>query len=119
MVGHLGRLDHQVKIGGHRIELLEIEHRLRQTLEHHELAVIAHPKQRPTELILFVTAPPSADVTADSTGLPTYMVPKRTVQIDALPLSTHGKLDRNTLHQLADGGRGVQRKGTSAKLESR
>lgn len=99
---HLGRLDHQVKIGGHRIELLEIEHRLRQTLEHQELAVIAHPRQRPTELILFTTRPTATPVTANETGLATYMLPKRTVTIDMLPVNTHGKLDRGELHRLAD-----------------
>ena len=99
---HLGRLDHQVKIGGHRIELLEIEHRLRQSLDREELAVIAHPRRHPTELILFVTESPRCDVTAETSGLPVYMLPKRTLTVPSLPLGAHGKLDRDGLHRLAD-----------------
>ncbi|MEM7092784.1 MAG: AMP-binding protein [Actinomycetota bacterium] len=99
---HLGRLDHQVKIGGHRIELLEIEHRLRETLGNDDVAVIAHPHVQPNELVLFTTRSPESPVTAETTGLASYMVPKRTMTIEDLPLNPHGKLDRGALHRLAD-----------------
>ena len=95
---HLGRLDQQVKIRGHRIELLEVEHHLRRRLGSDALAVIAYPPQRPTDLILFLAGdrePPK--LTADEFGLPSYMMPRRTVLVDALPFTSHGKLDRNAL----------------------
>lgn len=100
---HLGRIDHQVKIGGHRIELLEIEHRLRRCLDTESLAVIAHPAQHPTELVLLIAAksgPPTLQ--AESLGLPTYMFPTRTIILDALPTTPHGKLDRVALQSIAE-----------------
>lgn len=98
---HLGRLDHQVKIGGHRIELLEIEHRLRLALDTESLAVIAHPRERPVELVLFGTEIEPDAITPDATGLPRYMVPRRVLSVSSLPINTNGKLDREALHQLA------------------
>lgn len=100
---HLGRLDYQVKIGGHRIELLEIEHRLRRFLGTESLAVIAYPTRHPTELVLLIAAksgPPALQ--AESLGLPAYMLPTRTIVLDALPTNPHGKLDRVALHSIAE-----------------
>ena len=97
---YLERIDHQVKIGGHRIELLEVEHRVRKQLGSHALAVIAHPRAHPTELVLFLASGGEAPkLTCEELGLPHYMVPQRTIAIDALPVTTHGKLDRNALHE--------------------
>ena len=95
---YLGRLDHQVKIRGYRIELLEVEHHIRRRLGSEALAVIAYPRQHPTDLILFLAGdrdPPK--LTADALGVPAYMVPHRTILVDALPFTAHGKLDRNAL----------------------
>ena len=121
---HLGRLDHQVKVGGHRIELQEVEHRLRTTLDRESLAVVAHPSIRPRELVLFLAgaehdaehhaehnaehnaegeqAHVSAILTTEATGLPAYMLPARIITLDALPTNTNGKLDRSRLQALAD-----------------
>jgi amino acid adenylation domain-containing protein len=97
-----GRNDSQVKIGGHRVELMEIEHRLRLQLNTDSLAVIAHPARNPTELVLFVTGPLDLKALRDEAhGLPAYMLPKRTICIPALPTGPHGKLDRAALHRLA------------------
>jgi D-alanine--poly(phosphoribitol) ligase subunit 1 len=99
---HLGRVDDQVKIGGHRIELMEIEHRLRRFLDVESLAVVAHPARHPTELVLLIVseaAPPKLQ--ADSLGLPTYMLPTRTILLGALPTNAHGKLDRVALQSIA------------------
>lgn len=102
---YLGRIDHQVKIGGHRIELLEVEHRLRAALGIESLAVAAHPPQRPTELVLFIEGAASAPALPDleTLGLPAYMRPKRTILVARLPTSAHGKLDRAALAGLASG----------------
>ena len=97
---YLDRLDLQVKIGGHRIELLEVEHRLRRRLRSEALAVIAHPPHRPTELVLFLAGDREAPkLTSEELGLPGYMVPHRILAIDALPVTAHGKLDRHALHE--------------------
>ena len=99
---HLGRIDHQVKIGGHRIELLEVEHRLRRCLDTDALVVIAHPARHPTELVLFLereVAPPK--LSPETVGLPAYMLPARTIVVKVLPTNDHGKLDRSALEELA------------------
>ena len=103
MLYHIGRVDHQVKIGGHRIELMEIEHRLRDCLETESLAVIAYPANRPTELVLFIegtSEPPPLH--AEKLGLPQYMLPRRTIVLETLPSNPHGKLDRAALQSLAE-----------------
>ena len=97
---YLERLDLQVKIGGHRIELLEIEHRLRELLCTDMLAVVAHPRRHPTQLVLFLTDERRAPkLTGEELGLPSYMVPHRCIVIDSLPVTAHGKLDRDALRE--------------------
>jgi len=97
---YLNRLDFQVKIGGHRIELQEVEHRLREGLGTDELAVVAHPPRHPTELVLFLVGDRGQPkLRGQELGLPGYMVPRRTVLIDALPVTARGKLNRNALHE--------------------
>ena len=96
----LDRLDLQVKIGGHRIELLEVEHRLREWLSSDALAVVAHPRRHPTQLVLFLSGRPEAPkLTSDELCLPDYMVPRRCILVDSLPVTTHGKLDREALRE--------------------
>jgi D-alanine--poly(phosphoribitol) ligase subunit 1 len=100
---HMGRVDHQVKIGGHRIELLEIEHRIRRWLGTDALAVIAFPARHPRELVLFLKSPiQSGKLSADCLGLPAYMLPGRTRVVESLPTNPHGKLDRAALQSLAE-----------------
>jgi len=101
---HLGRLDHQVKIGGHRIELMEVEHQLRNCLRLKTLAVVAHPKVQPNELVVFIEGegdPPR--LSSDTVELPKYMIPKRTIMLEKFPSTTHGKLDRLALSSMLEG----------------
>ncbi|MBI0379469.1 amino acid adenylation domain-containing protein, partial [Streptomyces albiflaviniger] len=97
---YLGRTDDQIKLRGFRIEPGEIE----AVLTHHptvkEAAVIDDEHAR---LIAYVTpadvgvAGP-ADIRRFAQGrLPTYMVPSAVVVLDALPLTSNGKLDRRRL----------------------
>lgn len=100
---HLGRLDHQVKVGGHRIELMEVEAQMRRVLETDALAVVTFPRMQPTELVLFVEGQDEVPrLTAETLGLPTYMLPKRSLTIEKLPVTAHGKLDRIALQSLLE-----------------
>ena len=88
----LERIDLQLKIGGHRIELLEIEHRLREFLRTDTLAVIAHPRRHPTRLVLFLAGKRETPrLTSEELGLPGYMVPRRCILIDSLPVTAQRK----------------------------
>ncbi|MBB5868896.1 amino acid adenylation domain-containing protein [Allocatelliglobosispora scoriae] len=93
----LGRLDGQVKIRGHRVELGEIEARL---TEHPEIsqAAVALRGEPPRLVAYLVAAAVPADLRARlEAALPSAMVPSAFVQLDRLPLTPNGKLDRAAL----------------------
>jgi len=100
----LGRLDHQVKIRGHRVELGEIESALRDESGVKNAAVISTgDRLHGLQLVAFVApsgeVPPTAEALRVSlrNRLPGYMVPRRFVFLAALPLTNSGKADRNAL----------------------
>ncbi|AUG78198.1 Non-ribosomal peptide synthetase [Kitasatospora sp. MMS16-BH015] len=99
-VDFLGRLDHQVKIRGHRIELGEIQTTLAAHPAVQDVAVIAdEPNPGDKRLVAYVVVDGELpDLAAHcATTLPEYMVPAVYVPLDALPLTANGKLDRAAL----------------------
>ncbi|MBC8071727.1 MAG: amino acid adenylation domain-containing protein, partial [Deltaproteobacteria bacterium] len=96
----LGRLDHQVKIRGNRVELGEIETVLRAVPGVGEVLVLAdRPGDDEPRLVAYWvgTARREALVDAARRELPATMVPSGWVALDAFPLSSNGKLDRKQL----------------------
>jgi natural product biosynthesis luciferase-like monooxygenase protein len=100
----LGRLDHQVKLRGHRIELGEVESALRAHPVVRDAVVVARGEGAAARLVAFyvpaagVPAPDDAALRAAlADGLPEYMVPAAFVALDALPLTPNGKIDRKQL----------------------
>ncbi|MCP4658569.1 MAG: amino acid adenylation domain-containing protein [bacterium] len=95
----LGRLDHQVKIHGLRIELQEIEAVLRQ----HPGVQAGGVAVRQDRLVAYVVtrSAPSHDALGEylEARLPRYMVPAVFVEIEELPLLPNGKLDRGELRR--------------------
>jgi amino acid adenylation domain-containing protein len=100
----LGRLDHQVKVRGFRIECGDIEAALRTHPQVGDAALVAleaHDGEK--DLVAYCVPdgeclPPAADLRAHLSGqLPGYMIPSSYVSIEALPLSANGKLDRGAL----------------------
>ncbi|HAF13803.1 MAG TPA: non-ribosomal peptide synthetase [Blastocatellia bacterium] len=102
-IEYLGRVDHQVKIRGFRIELGEIEAVLREHSFVRDVAVVA----RQGKLVAYVVG--SAEQLGDGAKLwselrgfikaklPEYMSPAIFVELDALPLTPSGKVDRRAL----------------------
>jgi acyl-coenzyme A synthetase/AMP-(fatty) acid ligase len=93
----LGRLDRQVKINGKRVELDEIEARIRATGLAQDAAVVCPPGEvGHRQIIAFVTSRPNATVDPESLrralreDLPDYMIPATIRQLEALPLSPTG-----------------------------
>ncbi|ETK36713.1 hypothetical protein MPTA5024_07520 [Microbispora sp. ATCC PTA-5024] len=111
---YLGRIDDQVKVRGHRIELGEVESVLRA---HPWVLDAAACVKRSTEsLIAFVVLREAPDhesaksITKELRAflvarLPGQSVPSAVHAIDRLPRLTSGKLDRNALAGLRSPGR--------------
>lgn len=95
---HLGRLDDQIKVRGYRVEIGEVESALRSLLEVTDCVVLpVTGRLDQTELVSFVvgTVVPDRKLRTDlAAALPTYMVPKRFIWLDELPLTVSGKRDR-------------------------
>lgn len=95
---HRGRLDQQVKISGHRVELGEVEAALRGRPGVHEAVVLA-VRCPDGELGLEAACTgtgldPVALVKGVARVLPGYMVPRSVTLLDELPLNANGKVDR-------------------------
>ncbi|OCA53123.1 Tyrocidine synthase 3 [Photorhabdus namnaonensis] len=98
----LGRNDHQVKIRGFRVELGEIETRLEEHPAVREAAVLVWEDERSKRLVAYVAAEANEELAVRlrehlSAVLPDYMVPAAFVQLDTLPQTPNGKLDRRAL----------------------
>jgi len=101
-IEYLGRIDAQVKIRGYRIELGEIEAVL-QAGEHVRNAVVLAKDnlQGGARIVAYVVPEGSFEkdlIIADlKNQLPEYMVPALMMEIDEIPLTPNGKLDRKSL----------------------
>ncbi|MEV8544488.1 amino acid adenylation domain-containing protein [Streptomyces sp. NPDC051572] len=98
---HLGRIDHQVKIRGHRIELGEVEEALRQLPDVRDAVVVTlGAKDGELELHAAVCGSgcvPDRLFAALGAQLPLYMRPRRITVLDRLPLNANGKVDRQAV----------------------
>jgi tyrocidine synthetase-3 len=101
----LGRIDHQVKIRGFRIELGEIENQLLTHGKIKEAIVLARENNNEKFLCAYFAVTPGETNTIDqlelrkylSNRLPDYMIPSYFVQLDRMPLTPSGKINRKTL----------------------
>jgi amino acid adenylation domain-containing protein len=101
---YLGRIDHQVKVRGFRVEPGEIEETLRShPAVRHAVVVPRTSGAAQTVLCGYVVAdlPVTQDELAEHLRhrLPEYMVPAQIMLLDKIPLTPNGKLDRQALPQ--------------------
>jgi hypothetical protein len=104
-IEYVGRNDQQVKIRGYRIEMGEIEARLSEHEGVGEAVVVAREEEDGGKrLVAYYTRGEGVEeVGAEelrkhlSARLPEYMVPVAYVQLEELPLTANGKLDRQGL----------------------
>ncbi|MGW6377082.1 amino acid adenylation domain-containing protein [Rhodococcus sp. NPDC055112] len=95
----LGRLDDQVKVRGHRVELGEVEAALRShPAVDSAVVVVVDGHDLHAWVIGSGNLFEELDVQEHVAGLlPGYAVPTRITVVDAFPLTANGKLDRNAL----------------------
>ncbi|NRD71669.1 amino acid adenylation domain-containing protein [Shewanella sp. VB17] len=100
---YLGRNDSQIKIRGYRIELGEIETALSLLDSVKQAVVIDRERDGAKYLAAYVMLTKGHVLDIDSVmaslaqSLPEYMVPATFTDIDAVPLTINGKLDRRAL----------------------
>ena len=100
---YLGRIDQQVKIRGFRIELGEIENVLAKHPAVRESVVILNNATGEKRLLAYVVpqtgqAISPSELHAFLKGrLPEYMVQAAIVQLESMPLTSNGKIDRRML----------------------
>jgi acyl-coenzyme A synthetase/AMP-(fatty) acid ligase len=102
-IHHLGRVDNQLKILGNRIELDEIEVRVRELSGLQLVAALPWPTREGVHhgLVVFLAGQPRTPDARVMAGLaeklPAYMLPSRLIWLDELPLNQNGKIDRRAL----------------------
>ncbi|WP_010099279.1 non-ribosomal peptide synthetase [Ornithinibacillus scapharcae] len=102
---YLGRIDHQVKVNGNRIELGEIEAVITSHLDVKQTVVTTIPSDTGVRLVGYVVLQKEERIISNLdelktfalTKLPTYMVPNLLIELESLPLSSNGKVDRKQL----------------------
>jgi amino acid adenylation domain-containing protein/thioester reductase-like protein len=99
----IGRVDNQVKIRGHRIELGDIESAICQSVDIQEAAVITREDNvGEKQLVAYLVAANSQNLYSKLRAylkekLPEYMVPAVFVLMNKFPLTPNGKVDRRAL----------------------
>ena len=104
---HLGRIDNQVKVLGHRIELGEVESHLSAICGTDAVAAVAWPVEHGSArgiAAFHCMEGLSAQVIRDKMALrvPRYMVPQQVRRLERIPLTEQGKIDRASLRAMLE-----------------
>jgi amino acid adenylation domain-containing protein len=108
-IQYLGRIDHQIKIRGNRVEAEEVENALKQLKDIKEAVVILHEDSLGNkQLLAYVVVKDFFSIRSHDKRsatwknllrniLPDYMIPAVFMVIPNIPLMPNGKLDRKKL----------------------
>lgn len=101
----IGRADSQIKLNGYRIELLEIENKIKELNYITDCVVVAKKQDNQVKYIkAFITV--NKDINTDEIynylkeRIPIYMIPKYIEILDAMPTNNNGKIDRKKISEL-------------------
>lgn len=108
-IQYLGRIDDQVKIRGYRIELGAIEACLQDHTSIEQCAVVVHESAHNKQLVAYFTRNKQAQESHEinratlrdyaAKHLPEYMIPPFFIELESIPLTSTGKVDRKLLAQ--------------------
>ena len=100
-----GRKDFQIKHMGHRIELEEVDIAIGSICGIDRVCTF-FDEAKNKMVSFYVGGIDKAELIAElKTKVPDFMVPNLFMQIDEMPLTKNGKIDRNTLKEIYRGGR--------------
>ena len=103
---YLGRIDEQVKIRGYRIETGEISNRIKQSNSINDCVVIAK-KDKAMDITLHAYFTSEQEINIPNLKeeikryLPDYMIPPYMMQIECIPITKNGKLDKTALPNIS------------------
>jgi len=106
VIEYIGRKDDQVKVRGFRIELSEIEFVLKSLNNIEEAIVIVKGKDENARIVAFVKMISDNQFRSDyikttlQSKLPDYMIPGIILEINEIPITPNGKIDRKKLPKI-------------------
>lgn len=99
-----GRLDSQVKISGHRIELMDIEAHIAKYDNIDQVVCFVETKNMRSTLVAAIMPKRNVDFNAILKNLqkelPGYMLPRRHIVMEQFPLNKNGKVDRKEIKRI-------------------
>lgn len=104
MLYYCGRIDLQIKLHGYRIELEDIENNILRLPKIEQAVVVPNIRRGAVKSLTayIVSTETEGDIkVALAKLLPHYMIPKKFVFMDQLPMTTNGKTDRKLLGGMA------------------
>lgn len=101
---YIGRLDDQIKIRGFRIELGEIENCLKEIPNIKDVVLVINKKDGENEIEAFFTSDKEIEINYIkkklSEKLAYYMIPSYIYQVEKIPLTINGKVDKIKLKEM-------------------
>ncbi len=96
----VGRIDHQLKVSGYRVEPAEIEDAIHRSFPGCRSVVVLCDRGKRRGLVAAIVCgegdAPSATAVREAcaTSLPSYMIPAHIVELESWPVNANGKIDR-------------------------
>ncbi|MCR5529288.1 MAG: amino acid adenylation domain-containing protein [Saccharofermentans sp.] len=116
-----GRLDAQVKLRGHRIELGEVETVMKRVYSLEKISCLIHGNDNDRKLVAVIVGDRDIhekDAAADlASWLPDYMIPTLIVRADDIPLTSNGKVNVRELTSMIDRHMSMYRESEDCDVE--
>jgi D-alanine--poly(phosphoribitol) ligase subunit 1 len=105
----VGRIDHQLKVSGYRVEPAEIEDAIHRAFPACRSVVVLCDRGKRSGLVAAIVCGgadmPTASAVREacSSSLPSYMIPAHVVELVSWPVNANGKIDRAAVRRQVEG----------------